>query len=246
MNKSSKRFPLLFLLLGVLLSDSILAQQTAMHTTDAIEIDGSASDPAWATAPWYPLDQSLLGPPAEATDFSGRYKVLWSKHRLYVLAELVDDVLVDSSSHPFERYWEDDTFEVFIDEDASGGDHHKNHNAFAYHFALDNRVVDIGESGDPIDLTANTLSQWRRTADGLTWEVAITIYDDSFKEESANKAVNLKAGHEMGFMVAYCDADSARGREHFYNSVDIKAKNGDKNLGYLDASVFGRLRLLEK
>ena len=62
----------------------------------------------------------------------------------YVLAEIADDVLIDSHPDPLEYYWQDDTFEILIDEDASGGLHHFDYNAFAYHIALDSQVVDIG------------------------------------------------------------------------------------------------------
>ena len=46
-----------------------------------------------------------------------------------------------------------------------------------------------------------------------------------------------------GFMLAYCDNDGSKEREHFIGSVEIAPKNGDKNRGYIDASVFGKLWL---
>jgi len=46
-------------------------------------------------------------------------------------------------------------------------------------------------------------------------------------------------------MLAYCDNDGSPEREHFMGSHDIEAVNGDKNRGYIDASVFGDLVLVK-
>jgi hypothetical protein len=45
-------------------------------------------------------------------------------------------------------------------------------------------------------------------------------------------------------MLAYCDNDGSKEREHFIGSHKISAVNGNKNLGYIDASVFGELNLI--
>jgi len=57
--------------------------------------------------------------------------------------------------------------------------------------------------------------------------------------------VTLYKGKKLGFMVAYCDSDSNKGRELFIGSFDVPAVNGDKNRGYLDASVFDTLKLVD-
>ena len=54
---------------------------------------------------------------------------------------------------------------------------------------------------------------------------------------------SLTVGKIMGFMLAYCDNDGSDEREHFIGSHDIEPVNGDKNLGYIDARVFGSIRL---
>lgn len=51
-------------------------------------------------------------------------------------------------------------------------------------------------------------------------------------------AVTLFEGRNLGFMLAYCDNDGSKEREHFIGSTDIKAVNGNKNLGYITADVF--------
>ena len=74
---------------------------------------------------------------------------MWTAKRIYILGEIVDDILFDSHRDPLVQYWDDDCLEIFIDEDHSGGDHQYNHNAFAYHMSLDNQAIDIGTDKQP-------------------------------------------------------------------------------------------------
>ncbi len=57
--------------------------------------------------------------------------------------------------------------------------------------------------------------------------------------------VKLFEGKKLGFMLAYCDNDGSKEREHFIGSTDIRAVKGDKNLGYKTADVFQRLQLVQ-
>ncbi|MDB9782076.1 CBM9 family sugar-binding protein, partial [Winogradskyella sp.] len=86
-------------------------------------INGIADDAAWANNLWLPLDQLWLGNPYAKDDFSGRYKLSWSEDALYLLAEIKDDILVDTNADPLMAWWDDDCLEIFIDEDHSGGEH---------------------------------------------------------------------------------------------------------------------------
>ncbi|MEO0422959.1 MAG: CBM9 family sugar-binding protein [Pseudomonadota bacterium] len=231
------------------------AERVATFTDEPPVIDGVPDDSAWAAAPWYALDFSILGAVPTTDDFSARYRVTWDAHYLYLLAEITDDVLVDAHASPYESYWNDDTLEIFVDEDASGGIHQFNHSAFAYHIGLDNQVVDIGPfrteaeraRGEPIvvRLPSHVTARWQRSATPpypLYWEVKLRLH--RFTDDAAPlEPVTLRAGKEIGFMVAYCDADDANGRQHFMGDVEIEAVNGDRNLGYIDADVFGRLTL---
>ncbi|WP_341206559.1 sugar-binding protein [uncultured Psychrosphaera sp.] len=224
----------------------------ALHTNNPITIDGKADETVWAQATWYPMDHDMIGNVPTPDDFSGRFKLAWDKGQLYLLAEIVDDVLFDQYPNPLNLYWDDDCLEIFIDEDKSGGNHQFNFNAFAYHIALDNQAVDIGEqtatNSEPFILLNDHIeSRWTRDANDHTkiiWEVAIKIFDDGFKvDKPDSQPVELKANKEMGFMLAYCDNDGSKQREHFMGSTTIQAVNGDKNLGYIDASVFSTLTL---
>ena len=229
-----------------------LADPDVVHfASEPITIDGKALEHSWTDAEWQNMDKHILGEYPEPDDFSGRYKLLWNEQHLYLLAEITDDVLLDQYADPLFRYWDDDCLEIFIDEDASGGKHQYDYNAFAYHVALDNQSVDIGgqlDDGSPefVLLNDHVDSRWQRQEDKphtVLWEVAVKVFDDSFERGKDNQPVELTAGKTMGFMLAYCDNDGSDAREHFIGSHEIEPVNGDKNLGYIDAGVFGSIRL---
>lgn len=207
-------------------------------------IDGVGNDPAWEKALWRPIDNVWLGEDLAKDDFSGRYKLTWTRNKLYILVEFVDDVLVDFHRHPLKRYWDDDCLELFIDEDHSGGNHQYNHNAFAYHLSLDNQAIDIGTDKKARSYTHHVQSQWRQHEGVVQWEVAVDIYSDAYRDDGIeNKPVELTSGKVMGFMVAYCDNDHSELREHFIGSEDAGAEHKDR--GWIDAGMFGTLELVD-
>ncbi len=167
--------------------------------------------------------------------------------------EIQDDVLFDAHANPLEKYWDDDCLEIFIDEDHSGGNHQFNFNAFAYHIALDNQAVDIGFEDAPngpfLLLNQHINSQWKRQSTPpykVIWEVAIAVHNDRFVPNSKMRTrVPLNEGKTLGFMLAYCDNDGSETREHFMGSHKITPVNGDKNLGYITADVFGDIKLIK-
>lgn len=225
-------------------NSSTCEQFVAIQAKQTPTIDGLDKDACWQNATWYPIDQLWLGKPLEQGDFEGRYKVAWSDkdHKLYMLVEIKDDVLMDVHKDPLAFYWDDDCLEVFLDEDNSGGNHQYSHNAFAYHIATNYQVVDINPNKD--ETFYNDHVKVKRTKQGNTyvWELAITVYNDRYKDGATdNPTVSLQKGKKLGFAVAYCDNDRSKQREHFIGSVKIKGK--DKNRGWIDAGVFGELEL---
>ena len=214
----------------------------APHAKQAPVIDGVDDDTVWADAEWRELKYNWLGPEYTPEDFTGQFKVVWTEERIYLLAEITDDVLYDIHRHPLKQYWDDDCLEIFIDEDFSGGDHQFNHNAFAYHMSLDNRAIDIGTDQQARDYTHHVQSHWRQHGDKLIWEVAIDIYTDAYIDDSDdNEPVRLEAGKVMGLMVAYCDNDRSELRENFVGS-EITYE-GKTDYGWIDAGLFGKLIL---
>ena len=207
-------------------------------------VDGIANESIWEAAQWREIDHLWLGPKYTPDDFEGRFKVAWTEKRIYILVEFVDDILFDSHRDPLVQYWDDDTVEIFIDEDHSGGLHQFSHNAFAYHMSLDNRAIDIGTNEKAQDYSHHTKSAWKQTGNKVVWEVAIDIYDDGYVDgSSGNKPVQLYAGKIMGLMLAYCDNDDSELRENFIGSETVP--EGPKDRGYIDAGLFGSLELTE-
>lgn len=256
--------PIVILFLVSLSSAPIAASAYEVPLAPAAPaVDGNPDDPVWRTAEWRAIDKPVFEPAPGPEDFSGRYKLVWTPEYLFLLAEITDDVLIDTHPNPLEWYWEDDTLEIFIDEDASGGNHQFNYNAFAYHIALDNQVVDIApfDSEQARMSGINTVrtfpdhvrARWKRSTEAphkIYWEARIAVFGDDYRDPGPGGAapvlpVRLTAGKTIGFMAAYCDADGTDGRQHFVGDVEIRPVNGDRNRGYIDASVFGRITLVE-
>jgi hypothetical protein len=224
--------------------DADRSHYQAPRAADAPQVDGIAGDPAWQRAAWRDLDNRWLGPKLSAADFQGRYKVVWTPDKLYLLVEFTDDILIDSHRDPLVQYWDDDCLEIFIDEDHSGGDHQYNHNAFAYHLSLDNQAIDIGTDKLPHSYSHHVQSRWQQQGDKVTWEVGIDIYSDDYRDgASDNRPLSLAAGKVMGLMVAYCDNDGSELREHFIGSEFAAGDHKDR--GWIDAGLFGTLELVE-
>lgn len=209
-----------------------------------LTIDGVAEEEIWAQARWQELAYRWLGPEYSAEDFQGRYKVVWSDRKIYILAEFTDDVLLDTHRDPLVQYWDDDCLEVFIDEDFSGGDHQYNHNAFAYHISLDNQAIDIGTDKQPRNYSHHVESRWKQNGNRVIWELAIDIYSDAYQDDSqSNAPVTLSAEKVIGLMVAYCDNDGSELRENFIGSEFVPGDKKDR--GWIDAGLFGSLVLTE-
>ncbi len=202
-------------------------------------IDGNPGDACWSTVTWASIDQLWLdfgsfGYPA-AADFTGRAKMVWKGNVLYVLGEVIDDVINDAHANWDDNYWEDDTFEIFIDEDNSGGDHELNENAYAYHCSILGDAVDINSSGTVL---YNSHVSFARQATGTTnyWEFAVTVYNSSLNPIGA-----MAVGKIMGLTMAYCDNDGGSNRQIFMgmNIID----QADKNVAYKNADFFGHIIL---
>jgi hypothetical protein len=220
--------------------NSEVAHFSAVRGTPVI--DGDASDSIWANAEWQALDQIWLGDSTLGKDdFSGRYKLAWDQNNLYILAEITDDTLIDIHPDGLDRYWDDDCLEIFIDEDASGGNHQYNYNAFAYHVSLDGRVVDVTPDSAFQYFDDHCLARRKTVGNTSVWEVAVKIFNDQYTDGEENIPKLLTQGQHMGFALAYCDNDRSPEREHFIGNVAIEGT--DKNRGWIDAGVFGHLSL---
>jgi len=209
-------------------------------SSEKINVNGHEDEKTWSQTQWRAIDNVWLGEKMKQGDFNGKYKMLWDESYIYILAEIEDDVLMDIHKDGLDRYWDDDCLEVFIDEDNSKGNHQYNHNAFAYHIALNNKSVDIGP--DSIPHYYNHLKSARKTTGTKsTWELAMSVYDNKYIDGGDNITVKLHENKEIGFMIAYCDNDNSDERENFIGSM--KVVGDDKNRGWIDAGVFGSYQL---
>ncbi len=205
-------------------------------------LDGNANDEVWQNATWQPIDQNWIGNPPALEDFQGRYATCWDENNLYVIAEIVDDTLIDIQPDGLLKYWDDDCLEVFIDADASGGNHQYSYNAFAYHIALDGKVVDIRPDSAFAYFNEHCTTRRITTGNKTIWEVAIKVYNgNKYADDAENIPLMLKSGKKMGFALAYCDNDHSAERENFMGSVRVEGQ--DKNRGWIDAGIFGQLTL---
>ena len=211
------------------------------HTTTAPVLDGKANEEIWKKSEWHKLDQRWLGNPYSEKDFSGKYKLAWTEDALYLLAEIQDDKLVDFYEDPLTTWWDDDCLEIFIDEDNSGGEHQFNHNAFAYHIALDGNIVDMSTKKEGKLYNSHVQSKIKTEGNTTIWEVKVSLYDDSYDDDDKNYPVKLHTNKNVGFALAYCDNDSSKNRENFIGSVYVEGD--DKNRGWIDANIFGTLIL---
>lgn len=204
-------------------------------------IDGVA-DAVWNSASWAPIDVFWLGtqPNPSAQDYTGRYKALWDEDYLYLLFDITDDRLFDGYRNALDRYWEDDTVELFIDENKSGGQHGYNTSAWAYHVSTYGDVVDSTTSSAKL---LNDHIDVRLVSNGSKhlWEMRVRIYGEDYADWKTNTPLKLFAGKLMGFSACYIDNDGSPQRESMMGSVDTQGHKN--NQGYLDASVFGSMLL---
>ncbi len=205
-------------------------------------IDGVA-EAVWDTAAWAPINVFWLGQNPSAQDFSGRYKAMWDAGNLYFLFDITDDTLLDATSNPLERYWDDDSVEIFLDENKNGGDHQFNTKAWAYHISTLGDSVDITNSGNAKLLNSHITVKRVSVGTKHLWEMSVRVYGENYDDNKANTPVPLLAGKQMGFSACYNDNDASSNRESMVGSVDTQGHKD--NQGYINASVFGSMTLVE-
>jgi hypothetical protein len=211
-----------------------------------VTIDGQDTEACWEQAGWHAIDQVWIpyGAVMKAGDFSGWFKVAWDTAFLYLLVEVMDDMLSDDHIDPYTQWWDDDCLEIFVDENRSMGDHKRNCNAFAYHISLSFDALDLNAAGqgvnykDHIEVDMDTIA-----TDTYLWEVAIRLYDATYQSADPEASrVYPKAGMLMGLALAYCDNDATTTRENFIGSMYLSRATGD--VMWRNADYFGPLLLV--
>ncbi|HEY9061187.1 MAG TPA: sugar-binding protein [Pseudobacteroides sp.] len=217
---------------------------SAPKASQAPVIDGIGNESCWQQAQWKDIKYVWLGATPSPSDFSGRFKLVWTPQRLYYLVEITDDKLSAPNTTQFKNYYDNDCVELFIDENRSGGNHQNNYNAFAYHIELDYDVIDNNTSGTQSLYNDHIKVLRTKNGDVYTWEIEMKIFDDTYNEKSTtNVPVTLTKDKIMGFGAAYIDNDNQMTRESFIGSFDIPGT--DKNVAWINASVFDTIKLID-
>lgn len=246
--KISRRYWLTVLSLASILPlyaqiESTTEYYKAPKASTAPLIDGKGNEAVWDNATWVSISNVYIGNAVTADDFSGRYKVLWTSDRLYILAEIKDNILRDVNTPALKNFWDDDCLELFLDENKSGGNHQYNYNAFAYHMAINNQdVADYGTDQQAHLFNDHITSAKTVSGTTYTWEVSVKVFGDNFVYGQNNTPLTLTEGKVMGYNLAYCDNDAAQTRENFIGSRYLAPAIA--NNGYINADVFAKLELV--
>jgi hypothetical protein len=253
-------------------------------------IDGNGDDPCWANAEWHDINYAWMynsplslptgttvpspagGVIAKTADFSGKFKVVWTAARLYILAEIIDDqIKTPNTSNVYTSPENNDCLELFISESAStstaprGTQSNSTAHFFAYHMNFNE--VDVMDyvgganntsTNDPnIRIEGGFIKRNHHlnykinkndSTHTYTWEVEMKVYDNTYPvitSPTDKTPVTLTNGKEMGFAVAYNDNDTTK-RDHFIGSMYVSgATDNDRNQGYKNASVYAKLNLVK-
>ncbi len=203
--------------------------------------DGIGNDECWTEANWQVIDQVWIpwGTYVDPADLSGRYKVVWSSdsNLLYFLLEITDDIISDAYvPNVTAAIYNFDMFEVFIDEDKSGGYHvfdgYANNeqslgmnaeNAFAYHIFT--AFPESGGTNQEFIVEDMAGTNWgdvitcdytdhfpafilRKEGNVSRWEFSLIVYNDTYSPENIEGSrVTLLPDKLLGLSLAINDDD---------------------------------------
>ena len=219
----------------------------ARFTTTLPVIDGIGNDTCWNKAEWAPIDQVWIGPALDASDFTGKFKVMWTEDRLYVLVRITDDLLQlqdPGTQDVCSNIYNYDCVEIFIDENNSRETNYSGtFKAIAYHMDTTGHCCyAMGNSGW-VSLDDHLRYKMQRVdTHTFDYEYEIKIYNDTYAIGGNNTPVKLTNDKLMGWSIAYNDNDGGSIRQSMVGSIYITGN--DKNVSYFNSSVFGELKLV--
>lgn len=210
-------------------------------------IDGIGNDTCWDKAEWATIDQVWIGPSVDASDFNGKYKVMWTEDRLYVLVRVTDDSLrlqAPGISDVCANIYNYDCVEIFMDENNSRETNYSGtFKAVAYHMdTTGNICYSMGNQGW-VRLDDHLRYKMKRVdTHTFDYEYEIKVFNDTYVVGGNNTPVKLTNGKLMGWSIAYNDNDLGSTRQNMIGSIFIAGT--DKNVSYFNSSVFGELKLV--
>lgn len=162
-------------------------------------IDGKV-DRLWNSTPDQPLQQLILGSPVAGSDLAGSFKARYDANNLYLLISVNDDRKRNDSAT---QWWEDDSIEVYLDGNKSGGSSYDGVNDYQLVFRWNDPTIIRG----PNSQTAPAGLQWRRvnTSIGYRLEVAIPL---------RSVGIAPVVGYGFGLDVHLIDDDDGGAREN--------------------------------
>jgi hypothetical protein len=240
-------------------------------------IDGNGDDPCWAKAKWQDIKYAWMyqsprslptgaavasdGTIPKTADFSGRFKVVWTADRLYILTEIIDDIIYTPAANPNQSPEKNDCLELFIDENASGGVRSSDggNNFFTYHMNFDGiNVADwIGSRNELRNSHLKYVINKNDAAHTYIWEAEMKVYNGSYPLDSTpdTTPVTLTEGKKMGFAAAYCDNDKDAhssnqtqigDRDHFIGSMFVTGSTDNaRNSSYLNSDQYAKMYLMK-
>jgi len=235
----------LFIMYDLSASSSDVKTQDDTVYVQNIEVppvfDGIGDDACWNNAGWQVIDQVWIpwGTEIDSADLYGRYKVVWSatENLLYFLLEISDDIISDAYV-PGETaaIYNFDMFEVFIDENKSGGYHVFDgyadneaslglnaENAFAYHIFT--AFPESGGTNEEFYAEDLAGTSWgdaitcdytghfpdfilRKEGNVSTWEFSLIVYNDTYTPENIEGSrVTLTVNKVFGLSLAINEDD---------------------------------------
>jgi len=211
-----KLFPLTLLILTFLLFSITLGDtKTAVAKYGTPKIDAEMDD-VWKNTEEYITDSYVAGTKGKVA--YAKFRVLWDEESIYVWAEVHDNYL--SKGNP--NAWEQDSIEIFIDEDNSKKTSYDDNDA-QYRVSFDNRQSYGSGASAKYFVTAT-----KKTDFGYIVEAQVKM-----------KSRKLSEGTIIGFDIQVNDANEWDSR------VGIIAWNETENINWQNPSSFGNLKLVK-
>jgi hypothetical protein len=239
---------ILFVIVLCLLSFSYKIQATegvyyAPYVSAPPMMDGEGTDSCWSLASWAPIENVWIGASVSASDYSGRFKAVWTPERVYVLVEITDDSLSCQKVLDINNIYNYDCIEIFVDENHSRGIYTGTYQAFAYHIDTAGHVGYARGDYGWERLDDHIITRFKKVGDHLyNWEFGVKIFNDTYDPSRVNTPDSLVAGKLMGWSIAYNDNDGGTVRQNMFGSKYIAGN--DKNISYYNSSAFGDIYLV--
>lgn len=186
---------------------------TSSATYGTAKVDGEM-DKAYENSPWIELKNVSWG---QKTDVTAKAKICWDSKNVYIYCEITDDKV---TGHVRQKLWEQDCFEVFIDEGNLKKQTYQKNNDFQYV---------VSWTGRKMCLQRADFEAAHKIVSGRGWNGEMAI---PFRNGKKRK------GDVIGIEISVDDSDSKRSGRKGQISWSQK-----ENLAWTKPAVFGNIVL---